>query len=89
MPRRSPHTPRPNIEADCSLANALRDRFGLTPMETAVARALVDGLTYQETADRFGASYHTIHSHVKAIHEKTGVSTNVRFLALIRKERFL
>lgn len=89
MTRRSPRDRRSNIEPACSLTRALRDRFGLTPMEAAVARALADGLTYQQIADRFGISYHTVHSHVKAIHDKTGVPSNVRLLALIRKERFL
>jgi DNA-binding CsgD family transcriptional regulator len=56
-------------------------------MEAVVARALTDGLTYREIAEGFRLSYHTVHSHVKAIHQKTGVSSNVRLLALIRKER--
>jgi len=74
--------------AGSSLADALRERFGLSRMETVVACALADGLTYEEIADRCGVSYHTVHSHVNAIHQKVGVSSNARLLALIRKEGF-
>ena len=59
------------------------DRLGLTRMQSVVAAALADGLTYKEIAKRFGVSYHTVHSHVKAIHEKTGIGNNGRLLALI------
>jgi DNA-binding CsgD family transcriptional regulator len=69
-----------------SLAGVLRERFGLSRMEAVVACGLADGLTYEEIADRCSVSYHTIHSHVNAIHQKVGVSSNTRLLALIRKE---
>ena len=59
------------------------ERFGFTRVEAVVAGALADGLTYKEIAKRFGVSYHTVHSHVKAIHEKAGVGNNGRLLALI------
>jgi DNA-binding CsgD family transcriptional regulator len=66
------------------LAQALRERFALTRMEAVVASALGDGLTYAEIAARYGVSYHTVHSHVKAIHQKARVRSNGRLLALIR-----
>lgn len=72
--------------AASALATALRERFGFTRMEAAVACALAEGLTYAETAERCRVSYHTVHSHVKNIHQKAGVPSNVRLLALIRKE---
>ena len=58
-------------------------RLGLTRMQAVVAAALADGLTYKEIAKRFGVSYHTVHTHVKAIHEKTGIGNNGQLLALI------
>lgn len=64
--------------AASALAAALRGRFGLTNMEAVVACALADGLTYQEVAKRCSVSYHTVHTHVKAIHVKAHVSSNVR-----------
>jgi DNA-binding CsgD family transcriptional regulator len=77
---------RGEVSAGSSLADALRERFGLSRMETVVACALSDGLTYEEIADRCCISYHTVHSHVNAIHQKVGVSSNARLLALIRRE---
>jgi DNA-binding CsgD family transcriptional regulator len=77
---------RRKVNAGTSLANALRERFGLSRMEAIVACGLVDGLTYDEIADRCCISYHTVHSHVKAIHQKAKVTSNARLLALIRRE---
>jgi DNA-binding CsgD family transcriptional regulator len=74
------------ISAGSSLAGTLRQRFGLSRMDAVVACGLADGLTYEEIADRCCISYHTVHSHVNAIHQKVGVSSNARLLALIRKE---
>ena len=70
--------------AGSALAAALRERFGLTRMESIVACALADGLTYAEIEDRCSISYHTVHTHVKAIHAKANVKSNGRLLALIR-----
>jgi DNA-binding CsgD family transcriptional regulator len=61
----------------------LRCRFGLTRMEAVVAAMLGEGLSYAEVAARRQVSYHTVHSHVKAIHEKSGVHSTARLLALI------
>ncbi len=60
-------------------------RLSLTPAEARVASALTEGLSYNEIAERLGLSYHTVHTHVKAIHIKAGVATNGRLLALLRK----
>jgi DNA-binding CsgD family transcriptional regulator len=83
--RPGPPTQATAASTGTSLAAALRSRFGLSRMEALVACALADGLTYQEIADRSHVSYHTVHSHVKAIHRKAGVPSNTRLLALIRK----
>ncbi len=60
-------------------------RLALTPAEARVAAALTEGLAYAEIAERLGVSYHTVHTHVKAIHLKAGVGTTGRLLALLRK----
>jgi DNA-binding CsgD family transcriptional regulator len=65
----------------------LRRRFGLTPMEAAVARALIDGLSYREIAAEFEISTETVHSHVKAIHQKADVATSRQFIALFHSGR--
>jgi DNA-binding CsgD family transcriptional regulator len=84
--RSQPSGERGELGAGSSLPGALRERFGLSPMEAVVACGLLDGLTYDEIANRCGISYHTVHSHVKAIHQKTGVTSNGKLLALIRRE---
>jgi DNA-binding CsgD family transcriptional regulator len=64
--------------AASALAAALRERFRLTQMEAVVASALADGLTYVEIANRCSVSYHTIHSHVKAIQvRQRGLETSL------------
>jgi DNA-binding CsgD family transcriptional regulator len=77
---------RGEVGGNSSLTSALRERFALSRMEAVVACGLADGLTYEEIADRCCISYHTVHSHVNAVHQKVGVSSNTRLLALIRKE---
>jgi DNA-binding CsgD family transcriptional regulator len=66
-----------------------RDRLtrwlGFTRMESRVAEGLLDGLTYAEIAERLGISYHTVHTHIKAIHRKAAVGTNARLLVLIAR----
>jgi DNA-binding CsgD family transcriptional regulator len=62
----------------------LRARFSFTETETVVAVALVEGLSYGEIAKRRGVSYHTIHTHIKAIHTKAAVATTGQLIALIR-----
>ena len=62
----------------------LQARFAFTKCEVAVAIALVEGLSYGEIAKKLGVSYHTVHTHIKAVHLKAGVSTTGRLTALIR-----
>jgi DNA-binding CsgD family transcriptional regulator len=66
------------------LMDRLRERFGFTKTEAEVAVALVEGLSYGDIAKKLGISYHTVHTHIKAIHCKAGVSTTGRLSALIR-----
>jgi DNA-binding CsgD family transcriptional regulator len=69
---------------ETTLVERLRARFGVTKTEAAIAIALVEGLSYGEIAKKLGVSYHTVHTHIKAIHHKAGVSTTGRLTALIR-----
>lgn len=62
----------------------LRARFGFTKTEAEVSVALVEGLSYGEIAKKLGVSYHTIHTHIKAIHTKAGVATTGELIALMR-----
>ena len=62
----------------------LRARFGFTKTEAEVAVALVEGLSYAEIAKKLGVSYHTVHTHIKAVHTKAGVATTGQLIALVR-----
>ncbi len=62
----------------------LRSRFGFTKTEAEVAVALVEGCSYDEIAKKLGVSYHTVHTHVKAVHTKAEVGTTGKLIALIR-----
>ena len=63
--------------------NALRELFGLTPTEAAIAAALVDGKSLQEIAAASGTTFHTVRSHLKAITQKTGTRRQSDLIALI------
>ena len=69
------------------LERVLRERYELTRSEAEVARHIAEGLGYSEVAELLGVSYHTVHSHVKAIHSKTGFRSTGKLSALIRDLR--
>lgn len=62
----------------------LRERFGFTKTEAEVAVGLVEGLSYDGIARKLGVSYHTVHTHIKAIHRKASVATTGQLTALVR-----
>lgn len=53
--------------------NRARAGLDLTEREVEVLRALVEGLTYRQAADRLGVSAETVRSHVKAVYRKLQV----------------
>lgn len=62
----------------------LRERFSFTKTEAEVAVGLVEGLSYAEIARKLGVSYHTVHTHIKAVHTKAAVATTGQLIALVR-----
>jgi DNA-binding CsgD family transcriptional regulator len=77
----------PEAAAPPPLRERLRLRFGLTQTESAVAQALIDGLSYREIADEYGVSVHTVHTQVSSIHHKADVQTTRQFIALAHFDR--
>ena len=69
------------------LEGLLRERYELTRSEAEVARHIAEGLGYSEVAELLGISYHTVHSHVKAVHSKTGFRSNRKLIARVRDLR--
>ena len=62
----------PEATSGHGLAAELRRRFSFTRSESGIALLIADGLTYAEIAGRLGISYHTVHTHLKEIHQKLG-----------------
>ncbi|MFF8955220.1 helix-turn-helix transcriptional regulator [Streptomyces sp. NPDC014894] len=51
------------------------DAYGLTDRETEVTQCVARGLPTGEIAARLRLSPHTVRDHIKAVFEKTGVSS--------------
>lgn len=66
-----------------SRESLVRERFGLTATETKIALSLAEGFSYAEIAEKNGISPQTVHTHVKAIHVKAGLTSSRRLAALI------
>jgi DNA-binding response OmpR family regulator len=52
----------------------LRDRYGLTDRQVAVARLVAEGCTNAEVAERLGLSFYTARNHAEQVMGKLGVS---------------
>jgi len=59
-------------------------RTRLTAREWMIANALAQGMSYNEIAEQFNISFHTVASHVKSILRKTEQSSSRRVAAIIR-----
>ena len=65
--------------------NTLRELFGLTPTEAAIAAALVEGYGLDEIASRFQVGLGTVRSHLKTILSKTGTHRQAQLVGLIAR----
>lgn len=75
-----------DLDADVSLPEKwLRDLYGLTRAEAAVALALFEGITAAETAERLGVSLHTVRNQLRSIFEKTGVSRQAELIVQLAR----
>jgi DNA-binding CsgD family transcriptional regulator/PAS domain-containing protein len=61
----------------------LRERFGFTPAEAALALEIVKGDGRQATADRLGITVGTARSHLSKIFDKTGVRHQAELVRLL------
>lgn len=66
---------------------ALRDLFGLTAQEAAIALQLNSGMSPREIAEASSRSYETVRTQVKSILQKTGTRRQAELIALIGKLR--
>jgi DNA-binding CsgD family transcriptional regulator len=74
------HDPERRIDASDAL---LRRLFRLTPVESALARKLLDGATLVEAGEMLGITTNTARTHMKAILSKSGSRRQVDFLRLL------
>jgi DNA-binding response OmpR family regulator len=63
---------------------ALRERYGLTKRQIAVARLLGEGCTNTEIAERLCVSAFTARNHTEQVLSKLGVSARARVGAILR-----
>lgn len=59
----------------------------LTRRESEVATLLMQGMSYQEIADKLCVSYHTVNSHVKSILRKLGITSCRKLASVLRQAR--
>ena len=61
----------------------LREAFGFTPAEAALALDLADGLAAADCATLRGVSVHTVRSQLRALFGKTGTSRQAELVTLV------
>jgi DNA-binding CsgD family transcriptional regulator len=64
-------------------AESLHARYGITAAEAKLARALSDGCSLREAAQRLGVSVHTVRSQLKQLFEKTGTNRQAALVLLL------
>jgi LuxR family transcriptional regulator, maltose regulon positive regulatory protein len=61
----------------------------LSERELTVLRYLTGGLSEREIAGELFVSFNTVHTHVKSVYRKLGVSSRAEALARAREQRLL
>jgi len=59
---------------------------GLTPAQQEVLRLALCGLIEATIAERLGRSWHTVHTHVKAIFKRLEIHSRTELLAIMLAE---
>ncbi len=58
---------------------------GLTGREREICVQIRNGFSNQEIATRLGISPHTVKNHIRNIHQKLGVQTRAKLVALLNQ----
>lgn len=74
----------PQARANVS-ESRMQQMFGLTPAEARVARALMEGASPREAADKLGVRYQTARNQIQALMQKTGTSRQVELVLLLAR----
>ncbi len=75
---------KPAIEPYSRL-NLTMQKAGLSPREMEIAYLVRDGLGNNEIANRLFISLHTVKTHLRNMHEKLGISSRTKLVALLNK----
>jgi DNA-binding NarL/FixJ family response regulator len=59
---------------------SIADELRLSDRELQIAQGFLDGLDERSTAFRIGISEHTVHTHVRRMYQKSGVSSRCEFV---------
>lgn len=68
-------------------AERIRAQYGLTPAETRVALALLDGCSPREAAARLGVSFQTVRNQLQALYDKTATGRQSALVLLLARSR--
>jgi DNA-binding CsgD family transcriptional regulator/PAS domain-containing protein len=63
----------------------IKQLFGFTPSEAALAMLMANGLTLDAAAEELGISRNTVRTHLRAVFAKTGVTRQPQLVSLILK----
>lgn len=74
--------PQEQAEAPIQIIKQL---FGFTPAEAALAMLMANGCTLDEAAEALGISRNTVRTHLRAVFAKTGVTRQPQLVSLILK----
>ncbi len=66
-------------------ADLLKDLFGLTPAQAAVAARIADGESLEHIAAKLRITLHTARDHLKIVFAKTGTSRQPQLVALLSR----
>lgn len=73
-----------SVSLDETLESLFEESFKVTAKKIAVLRRLVMGEKAPQIAEALGVKAETVHSHIKNLGQKLGVSTQIEILATVR-----
>lgn len=73
------------VAAHDAVADRIRELYSLTPAETRVALALLDGCSPREAAARLGVTFQTVRNQLQALYDKTATGRQSALVLLLAR----